>query len=176
VDEIALIRDTGSHYTPVLIAPNSSRRCRWRPRIFCRARRRYAGLDRISGFSLQQHFRDALSALQTGPATVNLAQENFPSGLTHLQFKIVIAQALDQQGKGISGISLEIGRPDVGFNQVRVTRSGGFSEDLDAPPQTLPRDQRFPVIGAWQIRLPNPAQFAQLGDLRLFFMYAFEKL
>ena len=57
-----------------------------------------------------------------------------------------------------------------------MTRTDGFSEDLDAQPQTLPPDQRFPVIGAWQIRLPNPDQFAQLGDLRLFFMYAFEKL
>jgi hypothetical protein len=133
-------------------------------------------LDRISGFSLLHSFRDAFSALQTGPATVNLAQENFPSGLTHLQFKTVIAQALDQQGKGVPGVKLEIGRPDVGFNQERVTLTDGFSEDLDAPPQTRPRDQRFPVIGAWQIRLPNPAQFAQLRDLRLFFMYAFEKL
>jgi hypothetical protein len=136
-------------------------------------------LDRISGFSLLHNFRDAFSALQTGPATVNLAQENFPSGLTHLQFKMVIVQALDQQGKGVPNISLEIGRPDVpppGFNQALMTRSDGFSEDLDAPPQTRPRDQRFPVIGAWQIRLRNPAQFAQLGDLRLYFMYAFEKL
>jgi receptor-binding and translocation channel-forming TcA subunit of Tc toxin len=133
-------------------------------------------LDRFSGFSLRQNFPDSFFALQTGSTEVRLETENFPSGLTHLQFKTVIAQALDQQGKGVPGISLEIGRPDVGFSQVRVTRSGGFSEDLDAPPQTLPRDQRFPVIGAWQIRLPNPAQFAQLGDLRLFFMYAFEKL
>ena len=57
-----------------------------------------------------------------------------------------------------------------------MTRSDGFSEDLDVPPQTLPRDQRFPVIGTWRIRLSDPAQFAQLGDLRLFFMYAFEEV
>jgi hypothetical protein len=89
---------------------------------------------------------------------------------------MVIAQSLDQQGKGVPGVALEIGRQDAGFNQVRVTRSDGFSEDLDAPPQMLPRDHRFPMIGTWQIRLSNPAQFSQLGDLRLFFMYAFEEL
>ena len=133
-------------------------------------------LDRFSVFSLRQSFPDTFFALQTGSANLSLGQENFPSGLTNLQFKMVIAQALDQQGKGVPGVALEIGRQDVGFNQMRVTLADGFSEDLDAPPQTLPRDQRFPVIGAWQIRLSNPAQFAQLGDLRVFFMYAFEEL
>jgi hypothetical protein len=34
VDEVALIRDTVSHYAPVLIAQNSSRRRPWRARIF----------------------------------------------------------------------------------------------------------------------------------------------
>src|SRR5262249_40149693 len=56
-------------------------------------------LDRISGFSLRQDFPDTFFALQTGPTSLNLTQENFPSGLIHLQFKMVIAQALDQQGK-----------------------------------------------------------------------------
>jgi hypothetical protein len=132
-------------------------------------------LDRISGFSLYQNFPDVFSALQTGQANLNLAQQNFPSGLTHLQFKMVIAQALDKNEKAAPDITLEIGKPGSGFHQVRKTRTDGFSEDLNAPPQALPRDQRFPVIGEWQIRLPDPAQFAQLGDLRLFFMYAFEK-
>lgn len=133
-------------------------------------------LDRFSVFSLRQNFPDTFFALQNGPAGLRLAEENFPDGLTNLQFKMVIAQALDQGGKGVPGVALEISRPELAFNQARVTRTDGFSEDLDAPPQTLPRDQRFPVIGAWQIRLPDPAQFAQLGDLHLFFMYAFEEL
>ena len=34
VDEVALIRDTVSHYAPVLIAQNSPRRRPWRARIF----------------------------------------------------------------------------------------------------------------------------------------------
>lgn len=133
-------------------------------------------LDRFSVFSLRQNFPNTFFALQTGSANLSLGEENFPDGLTNLQFKMVIAQALDQEGKGVPGVALEIGRQDVSFNQTGVTLSDGFSEDLDAPPQTLPRDQRFPVIGAWQIRLSNPAQFALLGDLRLFFMYAFEEL
>lgn len=133
-------------------------------------------LDRFSVFSLRQNFPDTFFALQTGPADLTLGEENFEDGLTNLQFKMVIAQALDQRGKGVPGVALEISRQDVGFNQARVTQTDGFSEDLDAPPQTLPRDQRFPVIGAWQIHLSNPAQFAQLGDLRLFFMYAFEEV
>ena len=66
-------------------------------------------------------------------------------------------------------------RTDRAFSQARVTRTDGFSEDLDASPQTLPRAQRFPVIGGWQIRLSKPAQFVQLGDLRLFFMYSFQE-
>jgi hypothetical protein len=133
-------------------------------------------LDRFSAFSLRQQFPDTFFALQTGRAELSLVKENFPSGLTHLQFKMVLGQALDPQGKGVSGVALEIARQDVGFNRARVTRSDGFSEDLDVPPQTLPRDQRFPVIGSWQLRLSNPAQLAQLGDLLVFFMYAFEEI
>ncbi len=133
-------------------------------------------LDRISAFSLRQNFPDTFFALQTGPAGLSLGEENFPSGLANLQFKMVIVQALDQEGKGVAGVALEISRQEFGFNQVRITRTDGFSEDLDAPLQTLPRDQRFPVVGAWQIRLSNPDQFARLDDLRLFFMYAFEEI
>jgi hypothetical protein len=133
-------------------------------------------LDLITGFSLRQNFPDTFFALQAGAATLSLGQENFPSGLTNLQFKLVIAQALDQQGKAVPGVTVEIDRQDFGFTQVRLTRADGFSEDLDASPQPLARGHRFPIIGTWGTRLPNAAQFAQLGDLRLFFMYAFEKL
>ena len=80
-------------------------------------------LDRISGFSLRQNFPDNFSALQTGPTSLNLAQENFPSGLTHLQFKMVIAQALDQNAKAAPGVALEISRPEF-----RV-RSGACDAD-----------------------------------------------
>ena len=133
-------------------------------------------LDRISVFSLRQNFPDTFFALQTGPAIFTLGPENFVNGLTNLQFKMVIAQALDQDGKAVPGIALQIDRQEFGFNQIRVMHTDGFSEDLDATPQPLPRDQRFPIVGSWQIRLADPTQFAQLGDLRLFFMYSFEEL
>jgi hypothetical protein len=133
-------------------------------------------LDKISSFSLRQKFPDALAALQNGSADVALTADDFEKGLTNLRFKAVIAQALDQAGKGIEGIALDVSRPDAAFDLARVTRSDGFSEDLDAPPQTLPRDQRFPVIGTWKLRLSDPAQFARLGDIRLFFIYTFEEL
>jgi hypothetical protein len=132
-------------------------------------------LDRISVFSLRQNFPDTFFALQAGPASLSLGQENFPSGLANLQFKLLIAQALDPAGKAVPGVALGIERQEFGFNQVQVTLTDGFSEDLAVSPQPLPRDHRFPVMGAWQIRLSNPAQFAQLGDLRLFFMYVFDE-
>ena len=68
-------------------------------------------LDQISAFSLRQNFPDTFFGLQTGPADLRLTEENFPDGLTNLQFKMVIAQALDQTGKGVPGIALEISRP-----------------------------------------------------------------
>lgn len=133
-------------------------------------------LDQISTFALRENFPDTFFALQNGQADLILAPENFPNGLTNLQVKLVVAQALDQNGKGVPGIALEISRSDHAFTQTRLTRADGFSEDLDTAPQMLPRDQRFPLTGTWQIRLANPAQFSQLGNLRLFFMYAFEEL
>jgi len=133
-------------------------------------------LDSLSVFSLRQNFPDTFLALQAGPASLSLGPDNFPIGLTNLQCKLVIAQALDQHEKPVPGVTLEIARPDVGFTQVRVTRTDGFSEDLEASPQPLPREHRFPVVGTWHVRLANVAQFAQLDDLRLFFMYAFEEV
>ena len=132
-------------------------------------------LDRISAFFLRQQFPDIFFALQSGEAVLELEDDDFPDGLTNLQFKMVIAQALDQEGKGLPGISVEISRPEFSFTQARVTGADGFSENLDTVPPSLPPDQRFPMLGAWQIRLPESTQFPQLGDLRLFFMYAFNE-
>ena len=65
-------------------------------------------LDKISTFSLRQNFPDTFADLQTGRANFNLAEENFPGGLSNLQFKAVIAQALDKKGKGMGGVALQI--------------------------------------------------------------------
>ena len=133
-------------------------------------------LDRTALVSLREDFLDTFLALETGPADLRLRAEDFPRGLTNLQCKMVIAQALDEDGKGVPGVTLEIRQPEAGFHQRRVTRADGFSEDLDAAPPMLPPDQRFPMVGTWQINLPDRAQFAQLsdGDLYLFFMYTYE--
>jgi hypothetical protein len=132
-------------------------------------------LDRISPFSLRQQFPDAFSALPDGPATIALEQERFPQGFANLQFKAVVAQALDVDDRGVVGVAVEVGRPEFGFTRARMTGQGGFSEDLSVPLEALGIDQRFPVVGDWVVRLPDPSQFSQLGDLRLFFLYAFEE-
>jgi hypothetical protein len=132
-------------------------------------------LDRIATFSLRREFPDTFFALENGSADLVLTEDQFPRGLIDLQTKMVLAQALDADGKGVPGIALTIGRTDSGFEQAGVTRADGFSDDLDAPPRTLPPDQRVPALGAWQIRLSQPAQFALLGDLRVFFMHTFRE-
>jgi hypothetical protein len=43
-------------------------------------------LDKISAFSLRQNFPDVFSGLQSGQADLVLAQDDFPAGLTNLQF------------------------------------------------------------------------------------------
>jgi hypothetical protein len=134
------------------------------------------GLDRISAFSLRQQFPDAFFALQGGPATLSLDAARFPNGLTNLRCKAVIAQALDSDGKGVPDIGLEISKPDAGYTRQRVTGKDGFSEDLSAAPEILEVGQRFPVLGGWRFRLTAPGQFPLLGDLQLFFMYAFEEV
>jgi hypothetical protein len=130
-------------------------------------------LDRVDGFSLRNQFPDAFFSLESGQATFTFDAEMFRPDLTDLQLKAVVVQAVDEEGDGLAGIEVEIRRDEFGFSRGRVTGSGGFSEDLDAGLEVLERDDRFPVLGEWQVALPQPGQFEQLGDLRLFVMYAF---
>jgi hypothetical protein len=132
-------------------------------------------LERIAAVSLRQIFPDTFFALQSGTAGLTLGPENVPSNLRNLEFKQILAQALDEENKPVAGVGIEIARPDAGFDQVRVTRADGFTEDLDAAPQSLPPNQRFPLLGVWQVKLSDPSSFQSLGDLRLFFTYAFEE-
>ena len=125
-------------------------------------------LDRISAYSLRQDFPDTYFALQTGPSDFDIGPSNLPGALT-ARFKQLLFQALDNHGKGVPGVGLEISRQDADFDLVRVTRDDGFSEDLDAI--TAPPQQSFAVAGTWQIRLPDQSRFADLGDLRLFVVH-----
>jgi hypothetical protein len=133
-------------------------------------------LDQVAPFSLRQNFPDTFFNLQNGVASLTFTEDDFPEGQINLKFKQVIAQALDKNNKALPGVELEISKPEAGFLHAGVTRADGFSEDLDAPPPALDKDQRFPITGAWQVRLADPSQFANLGDLRVFFIYAFEVL
>jgi hypothetical protein len=133
-------------------------------------------LDRFSSFSLRQSFPDAFFALQNGGGDMALTADDFPRGLVNLQFKAAIAQVVDQAGKGVADVALEIARSDSAFALARSTRADGFSEDLDAELRSLPPAERFPVVGAWKLRLPDPAQFARIGDLRLFFLHTFDEI
>lgn len=131
-------------------------------------------LDKITAFSLRQQFPDAFDELRTGTAVVPLERGDFPGGLANLRFKALVAQALDPSDRGLVGIRIRYGRDEAGYQRERVTVQGGFSEDLDAGPETVPVDDRFPVEGAWRVQLPDPQQVARLGDLRLFVMYSYE--
>lgn len=132
-------------------------------------------LDKISGFSLQDLFPDSFAALRTGTTSVPLERKHFPASLRNLQFKALVLQATDNNDKGVEGVRLRYGRADSNFQRERVSGRGGFSEDLDTEPETLPLTARFPVEGPWQISLPDGVQaFTQLGDLRLFVMYSYQ--
>jgi hypothetical protein len=120
-------------------------------------------------------FPDVFFALESGQAALDLDEDSFDPGLTNLQFKWAALQAVDDDGDGVAGVAVRIARADTGFARDGTTRDDGFSEDLDAPLDVLDRDQRFPLLGRWQLSLADPGQFAQLGDLRLFVMYAFEE-
>jgi hypothetical protein len=131
-------------------------------------------LDKITEFSLRQQFPDALADLRTGSAAVALDRDQFPDLLANLRFKALVAQALDDNDRGVEGVRLRYAKPDAGFQRERVTQRGGFSENLDADVEILAPADRFPVEGSWRVELIDPRQFARLADVRLFVMYSYE--
>jgi hypothetical protein len=131
--------------------------------------------DLISPFSLRQRFPDALAQLAGGPAQLVLARADFPSGITALRLKTVVAQALDDDRKGIDGLALEISKPGTAFHLERTTSAGGFSEDLSAELPVLPPGQRPDVEGAYALRLTGPAPSRPVKDILLFFLYEFQE-
>jgi hypothetical protein len=133
-------------------------------------------LDLITPFSLRQQFPDTFSQLVGGQASLSLRREDFPSGIADLKLKTVVAQALDQQKKGVEGLALGIARPGTTLDLVRSTRADGFSEDVTVPIPFLPRAERFPVEGSYTLRLPDPGQAGRLDDLILFLIYEFREV
>jgi hypothetical protein len=133
-------------------------------------------LDKISVFSLKYQFPSAFSQLQTGAGSLNLTDAHFAAGMTALTVKAVIMMALNSTGKGVEGVTLEMAKPDAAFTRTRTTAANGFSENVNAAIPVLPPPERFPLLGTWQMRLPDPSQFSQLGDLLLFFLYEYREL
>jgi hypothetical protein len=129
--------------------------------------------DRVDVFSLRQAFPDTYFALANGVAPLELTAESFDPELTDLECKAVIVQAVDEDDDGLAGIGVVVRRDELGFVRERVTGAGGFSEDLEQPLEEVPRDQRFPLLGSWQVALADRTQFDQLGDLRLLLLYSY---
>jgi hypothetical protein len=133
-------------------------------------------LDLITPFSLRQQFSDAFFQLMNGKTDIPLQRQDFPSGITNLRLKMVIAQALDKNKKGINGLKLQIIRPETTLNLERTTHPDGFSEDFAVKIPSLPVAERFPVDGTYTLCLTDPNQAGQLDDLILFFMYEFTEV
>jgi hypothetical protein len=130
-------------------------------------------VDRILPVLVRRRFPDAFDSLESGPATFELSDADFPFGTANPEVKAVVALALDADGQGVEGVGLEIAKPDAAFTLSRTTGSNGYSEDVTAPIPFLDFDDRFPVIGEWTIALSDPGQFPLLDDLQLFFIYQF---
>ena len=130
-------------------------------------------LDRITAFSLRQRFADAFFQLETGQGSFVLRDQDFPAGMTNLKVKAVIAQALGREGEGVEGIALEITQLETSLSFTGTTVADGFSVNLNGEIPIVPPSNRPPVLGTWQLRLLDPAQFARLDDVRLFFLYEF---
>jgi hypothetical protein len=142
-------------------------------------------LDRITAISMQEQFRDEFLQLETGESSFVLEDTHFPFGLTDLKVKTVIAQAIDFEQNGATGVQLKISKDGTSFTLDRTTGANGFSEDINADIPVLEQSERFPVFGTWRVQLPNPEQFNQVfrnteelkeGDLLFFFVYEFKEV
>jgi hypothetical protein len=130
-------------------------------------------LDRILTVPLRRRFPDAFDELEVGPGPFTLREQDFPDDITDLRVKAIVAQAVDGDGKGVSGIGLEISKPGTPVSLTRTTGADGFSEDLDVEVPPIPEADRPGIEGDWQVRLLDPEQFSSLDDLLLFFVYTF---
>ena len=133
-------------------------------------------LDLVTPFSLRTVFEDVFDQLSAGQASLILKRQDFPSGITNLRLKTVVAQALDNDENAVEGVTLEIARPGTTFALVRTTHADGFTEDVTLPLPFLPPPERFPVEGSYTLRLTDPNQFSRLGDLLVFFIYEFQEI
>jgi hypothetical protein len=118
---------------------------------------------------------DAFRRLEGGAATFSLEAKDFNPTLSGLRVKTVIVQALDASEKGVAGLRFVLEKEEAPFTLDRTTGATGFSEDVDRELPVLDAAARFPLLGSWRLRLPDPGQFQKLGDLVLFFAYEVQK-
>jgi hypothetical protein len=127
-------------------------------------------LDRIVPISLRQRFPDALPALAGGgSATLDLAATDFPD-IPQPRIKTVVALVVDDDGRGLGGVALELARPDAALSLARTTTADGFSEDLTVPLAYLDPPDRVLAVGDWRLTLSGIPAGRALDDVRLFFV------
>jgi len=131
-------------------------------------------LDRVTPFSLRNDFPNVFQQLPGGQVLFPMDRQDFPTGIIDLKLKTIVAQALDKEKNPVEGFAIELSRPGTQFLRVRTTGPDGFSEDL-ADVFVLPKEQRFPIEGEYQIRLTDPAQLGLIDDILLFFMFSFRR-
>ena len=134
-----------------------------------------AQLDKIAAISLRQDRPDTFFDLESGQTELVLDEADVAPDLTNLRFNWAVLQAVDEDGRGLDGIHLTLDRSEHGYRRDRLSGTDGFTEDLDADPDILPEDQRFPLLGTWRIGLPETGQFARLGDVRVFLQFTYEQ-
>jgi Tc toxin complex TcA C-terminal TcB-binding domain len=132
------------------------------------------GLDKTALFSLRQRFPDTFFDLESGTASFVLEDSDFPPDFVDRRVKAIIGQVVDADGVGVEGIGLEFAKVGTSFTVARTTSAGGFSEPMDEPIVFVePPEARVPAEGTWQVRLPAPADFARIDDLRVFIIYSY---
>lgn len=130
-------------------------------------------LDRILTVPLRQRFPATFDELEFGPGSFELREQDFPDGITDLRVQAIVAQSIDTDGKGVSGVGFEVSKPGTPLILTRTTGADGFSEDLSVDIPPIPQPDRPDIQGVWQVRLLDPGQFSSLNDLLLFFVYTF---
>jgi hypothetical protein len=128
-------------------------------------------LDRITAISMRQRLADMFFALETGSTTFEIRDSIFPSSVANALVKTVILQAIDENAQGVAGVTLELDKDGASLPFGGTTRDDGFTVDIEAEVTVLPQSDRFPVEGAWTLRLTDNGQFGRFHDVQLFIVY-----
>ena len=134
-------------------------------------------LDKIALISLRSQFADAYDALPNGPGVFNLDEDDVPPNITELRVKTIVGQVVDTDGTGVAGVGMELSSVDNVFSMTRTTGDEGFTEEMDeAIPFVQPPEDRVPLIGRWEVRLTDQADFDRIDDVRLFVIYSYQRV